>query len=436
MSTPSRDQPNIMPSVQQPADLPMEPLGEADARRAEAEALQRTVETSQEASEARRRGRVEAETRRVSEEVTQQAQARLRLERLRQEQSTTPSTGGDDERRMATDDLRDDVEVAASDRALPEPIAIERVLVPLDGTLYAERALPYSLALATWANASVFLAHVRERDPGRARVAFSRALEGTPPETPVHSEQDAAAYLDAMRERVRAIVPSIPRVETITLSADTAAGGLMAITERTNADVVVLATHARQGLERRILGSVGDQFIQNTHVPVLFIPPGLAVPTEQPLQPPKFRRVLIPLDGSAFAEQALAPVLALARCVVPDDPYGMEIVLYYVAESQITRPDGARYVEEVCERLHGLGLPASVSVTATALVGSPPGSITSAAVHGVISEPSYPRRFDLVAMATHGRGGFQRWLYGSVAEYVLSRVAVPTVLVHPKRPDM
>ena len=93
-------------------------------------------------------------------------------------------------------------------------------------------------------------------------------------------------------------------------------------------------------------------------------------------------------------------------------------------------------MQEMRERLLEAGLPAEVSLTATAMVGSPPGSITSAAIHGVITEPDYPQRFDLVVMATHGRGGFQRWLYGSVAEYVLSHIAVPTLLVHPEQTDM
>lgn len=427
--TPSPDRSSIASQVEQPPALPTEPLSDVEARRAEAEALHRTLDTSQETIESRRRGRVEAETRRVSEEVTKQAQERLQRERLSQDQSVATLTDGDDE----TLDALNDFEVAASSRPLPEPMSIERVLVPLDATPYAERALPYSLALASFARAAVVLAHVQEREPGRARAILAKALEGASTDTPVSGEQDATTYLDTVREHVRAEVPTVPRVEAITLSADTAANGLMAIAGHAGGDVVVLATHARQGLERRILGSVGDELVQRTHVPILLIPPGLAVPTEQP---PRFRRVLIPLDGSALAEQALAPVLALARCLPPEDPYGLDIVLYYVAESQVTRPDGARYIQKVRERLLSAKLPAPVSITATAMVGSPPGSITSAAIHGVITEPGFPCRFDLVTMATHGRGGFQRWLYGSVAEYVLSHVAVPVLLVHPERTDM
>lgn len=420
MTSPGERQPAI-----HQAGPPTEPLSEADARRADAEALHRTLETSDEASESRRRGRIEAQTRQISEDVTRQAQERLRDEHVPLEQPSVPVSGAD-ERRDALDTI-------VHRRALPEPTTIERVLVPLDGTAYAERALPYSSALAMWANASIVLAHVQEREPRRARALLSKALDGATTDMPARNEQDAIAYLTAKHEGIATGLSSATRVETINLSADTVADGLAAIAGRTSCDMAVLATHARQGLERRILGSVGDELVQRTHMPMLLIPPGLNVSTTQS---PTFRRVLVPLDGSVLAEQALAPVLALAEHLAPDDKRGMEIVLYYVADSYVAQPEGARYTTGVRERLLRLDLPDAVAITATAMVGSPPGSITSAAIHGLITEPSYPTRFDLVAMATHGRGGVQRWLYGSVAEYVLSHITVPTLLVHPERTDI
>lgn len=417
MSTPQE-----RPRVVQQTDLPMEPLTQADARRAEEEALHRTLQTSEEVSESRRRGRIEAETRRVSEEVTRQAQERLRLERSRLEPAATPTS--------VVDERREDLVAPAPGRALPKPMTIERLLVPLDGTPYSERALPFALAFASWANASIALAHINEPERSRARATLSKAVDSTTPESAAQRAPDVATYLNTIRDRV---VTAVPRVETIMLNADSAADGIAAVIEQAHADVVLLATHARQGLERRILGSVGDQLIQRTRVPVLLIPPGLGI---NPDQTQTFQRVLVPLDGSMLAEQALAPVLALARLAGSNGRGGMEIVLFYVADSQVTRPDGVRYVQDVRERLIQAQLPDSVRLTATAMVGSPPGSITSAAIHGVITEPAYPRRFDFVAMATHGRGGFQRWLYGSVAEYVLSHVTVPTLLVHPESTDM
>ena len=422
MSAPQKRD-GVASQLVQQTDLPMEPLTPADSRRAEEDALHRTLEVGEEAGESRRRGRIEAETRRISEEVTRDAQARIRLERERSGLATAAAVAAEDQ-------PGDAAVIAVPGRALPEPQTLDRILIGLDGTPYSERSLPYALAIAARAHASIVLAHVREPEPGLAHSTLSKALGSTSHEPSAEHAPNMAAYLDTLTRRVSAVAP---HVEIVMLSAEGAADGLAAAVEQTHSDLVVLATHARQGLERRILGSVGDQLIQRTRVPLLLIPPGLDASSESvaPL-----RRVLVPLDGSVLAEQALAPVLALARQVGQDDSAGMDIVLFYVADSQVTRPEGARYVQDVRERLLRTALPASVRLTATALVGSAPGSITSAAVHGAISEPTYPKRFDLVVMATHGRGGFQRWLYGSVAEYVLSRVSVPTLLVRPESTEM
>lgn len=417
MSTPNTPQSAVPENA-----LPSEPLTEVDARRAEAEALQRTQETSQETIESRRRGRIEAETRRISEEVTRQAQERLRLEREQREQPVGIANGTD------LSETATAAGVDASRRGLPEPAHMERVLVALDGTSYAERALPYCMALAARAHATLILAHVIETE--LTGNALSKAMHHAKSEVRMRGMQSVDAYLDTLSEYTET---SVARVGTTVLTADTAADGLVALLARTDADIVALATHARQGLERRILGSVGDTLIQRTSVPVLLIPPGVDL---QNAPAPTFRRILVPLDGSMAAEQALAPVLALAKSAASDDHHRMDIVLYHVVESRVTRPDGVRYVEDVRERMLQTGLPESVSVTAAAMVGSPPGSITSAAIHGLTSEPTYPERFDLVAMATHGRSGFQRWLYGSVAEYLLSHLSVPILLVRPEQSDM
>lgn len=425
MSTPNTDKRQDAIAKQAAPKNPLpaaEPLTEMEARRAEAEALQRTQETSQEVIESRRRGRIEAETHRISDEVTRQAQERLRLEREQRERLIRP-TNDPGQLEIATA-----AGVDAPRRTLPEPAHIDRVLVALDGTPYAERALPYCVAFAARMNAGMILAHVIETE--LAGNVLSKVIDHAKSEERMRGMRSVDTYLDTLSAYIDT---SVAHVETTTLTADTAADGLIALLARTDAGVVALATHARQGVERRLLGSVGDTLIQCACVPVLLIPPGVDV---QDTPAPTFRRILVPLDGSMAAEQALAPVLALAKSTANDNHHRMDIVLYHVVESRVTRPDGVRYVEEVRKRMLRTELPETTSVTAVAMVGSPPGSIASAAIHGLTSEPTYPERFDLVAMATHGRSGLQRWLYGSVAEYLLSHLSVPILLVRPEQSDM
>jgi nucleotide-binding universal stress UspA family protein len=95
-----------------------------------------------------------------------------------------------------------------------------------------------------------------------------------------------------------------------------------------------------------------------------------------------------------------------------------------------TRP----YLDQLETRLRTDGLPQEARIAKQVQLGSAPGAIVATANHGVPpvdSSETSAGPFDLVALATHGRGGPGRLLYGSVAHYVLLRVAVPVLLVPP-----
>jgi nucleotide-binding universal stress UspA family protein len=77
----------------------------------------------------------------------------------------------------------------------------------------------------------------------------------------------------------------------------------------------------------------------------------------------------------------------------------------------------------------------AVHVIAASRLGSPAGAIVSAADLGLVDPGGTWVPANLIVMATHGRGGVGRWLYGSVASYVLPRVHAPVLLVHPRLAD-
>lgn len=143
-----------------------------------------------------------------------------------------------------------------------------------------------------------------------------------------------------------------------------------------------------------------------------------------------FKHILVPLDGSLLAEQALAPAsrvaekfggrLLLLRVVAQDRSLPG---LPYLAARSSTAPVGpARPLMEEAEAyLDGLRLPnPAVPVNSLVLAGAPPELIiATAAEHDV----------DLIVMSTHGRAGITRLLYGSVAEAVLRGATVPVLLV-------
>lgn len=149
-----------------------------------------------------------------------------------------------------------------------------------------------------------------------------------------------------------------------------------------------------------------------------------------------FTRIVIPLDGSGIAEQALdtaremasltgAP-LHLLRVVDPFDYQrasltGMFIEGEMVAQALADEEEQARHYLEQISRGLEQALP---SVTIEVVRGQP----VTAILH--ISRPG-----DVVVMASHGRGGLLRFFLGSVAEGVIRRATVPVLLIHASGPE-
>jgi len=196
----------------------------------------------------------------------------------------------------------------------------------------------------------------------------------------------------------------------------------------------VLATRRHPGAEGDTLGTVARALIRRGRAPVLLICPQVAVPEDAI---PTLGRILVPLDGSALAEHALVPLLALAGGTQSDATVGesvREIVLFSVIDSWRVREDAVRYLNRIGHELQS-ALGKQVQIGVAVELGSAPGAIVAAAARGgPQAEGSAP--FDLVALATHGRGGIKHWLFGSVAEYVLSRSPVPVLVVHPEEEDI
>ena len=147
-------------------------------------------------------------------------------------------------------------------------------------------------------------------------------------------------------------------------------------------------------------------------------------------------RVLLPVDGSALSESALAMAtevltgprreIELIRVV----PSVLQGVVSFAAigaapmlgpewddtqEEQVT--EARAYLESIARRL-----PRDIRVRTAVRLGDPAGEIVLRAREG---------SFDLIVMSTHGRTGLGRWVMGSVADGVVHRTAVPVLLVHP-----
>lgn len=294
----------------------------------------------------------------------------------------------------------------------------KRILVPLDGSALAERALSFACRLADLHGAELVLARVVE-----ASAPFTVDAEGAAGSA--HSAIGVAQlYLEELAGRLtlrRPIITAVYYGEPVE--------GILEEVRLRHPDLLVMATHGRTGL-RVVLGSVADAVARRSPVPVLLIPPACqhfwGAPDELPSRP---LNILAPLDGSPLAEEALGEIERLARAAETRVTlYGVvQLVptLYYVNGQAGQQQDAAEEVDalESYLALKARQVSRFADVRTHVEFGSPARRI---------SEHAHDYDIDLVVMATHGRSGLSRLLLGSVATNVLHQLHVPLLLVRSR----
>jgi nucleotide-binding universal stress UspA family protein len=298
------------------------------------------------------------------------------------------------------------------------------IYVPLDGSPFAEQALPLAGELARRTGAILQLALVHHPVP-----ALATALEV--PEIEAQLDQEARAreqtYLTSIVERVRKSV-NVP--VTGTLLDGPVADALETHLEQTGADLVVITTHGRGPMSRFWLGSVADHLMRRLHVPVLLVrgPSTTAVP-------PDIRRIVITLDGSPFSERAIEAAVALGRgfnaeyallmVVEPPlpiaDPSGLMVIPVGADSEKQLRDAATKYLDGLAQRLRKDGLTVTTH------------PVEAAGAAATIIAQADALKADLVAIASHGAGGFERLVVGSVADKVIRASTHPTLVVRPPK---
>jgi nucleotide-binding universal stress UspA family protein len=292
-------------------------------------------------------------------------------------------------------------------------MAMKTILVPLDGTPLAEQVLPYVQLLAPVLGARVLLLRAATEDQQEHFLELQRGqpLDITLPTPPICQLcaltarcQHTDCYLAAQAEQLRAC-----SIETY---GDTRVGAPASViaesAELWPDTLIAMATHAHSGLRRWLRGSVTDTVVHDTTMPLLLVRRAeCAAPAEQML-----RHILVPLDGSAFASQALPLAIELAARTQA------MLTLLWVAAPSIDEYMRDFPTEADLRRT----LSAQAAEAYTALAGDIPKQpvpTTTAVVLGptaeTIAEEAERRHAGLIVMATHGYSGLQRWLLGSAS---------------------
>lgn len=302
--------------------------------------------------------------------------------------------------------------------------AYRSILVPLDGSPFAEQALPLAAAIAQRTNAILQLALVHHPVPALA-LAVEAPEIGPRLDEEAHNRE--RTYLDGVVEWLRSskevpvtgVILEGPIVEALEEQI-----------EASGTDLVVITTHGRGPLGRAWLGSVADQLMRRLRTPLI-----LVRPSERALSPGfgHIGRILIALDGSPFAEQVLAEATTMGRAYGASyallfvleppgplaDPTGLMVLPGAPEVERLLRQRAEEYLHRTAERLRSEGLEVS-----THLVEGP-------AVVPTILAQADELGVDLIALATHGAGGVERLMIGSVADKVIRGSTRPVMVVRP-----
>lgn len=304
------------------------------------------------------------------------------------------------------------------------------ILIPLDGSPFAETALHPGARLANRHEASLVLTTVVSDLPPVPLTAADGEMVS---QWFKEEEERAEKYMSAVRERLASTFPDLSMETHVQLGP--VARTLLAQAAEVDADLISLTTHGRGAWQRAWLGSVADGVLRGAKRPVLLLRDGggssnLFADESSPAH------VVVPLDGSSASEEILGPLTSL----LPSDggrvtlvsvvgrpfPLASTYLPHAVEEEKVSEEQKERakvHLQEVAEEWNPLG----VTVESRILVSDD----IARSVLDVVDEVGA----DLLALSTRGRGGVGRMILGSVADKLVRGTEIPVLAVRRSSGD-
>jgi nucleotide-binding universal stress UspA family protein len=299
------------------------------------------------------------------------------------------------------------------------------IMVPTDGSGFDREAILVALRVAERCEAKVRLVRV---------LTHGAYFGATSPESvmasseAIRAEQDAAlSDLYALAAECRSICDADITVE---LEQGPISDVLAGYAKRNEVDLIVISSHGRRGIARLSLGSITDSLIRATTIPVLVVKPKASY--LMPEASKEFHHIVVPLDGSTLAEQILARIVPLAK--LEDAEITLLYVLTAIDNAYDDHPDsnlpwwekrvaGAQaYLSRHAATIRAQGITATIDV------------VMGDKIAEAVTDYARRESADLIAIATHGRGGLERIIRGSVADAVTKAAMCSTLVFHPDRP--
>ena len=285
---------------------------------------------------------------------------------------------------------------------------------PLDGSELAERAIPYTKNLAKTRGSEVILFTVS--------IAFVEQLD-----------RPMKAYLELNAKELQ----SQGIKASTAIAYGDVADEIIGFAEKNNIDLIIISTHGYSGIKRWVLGSVARKVLYGTCAHVLLIKSKTPKVSEVEL-----KRLLLPLDGSPFSEAPIPFVEELTKVTET------EIILTVVSEPPLVPSYGDRPINPTWEKYRDT-LWAEMQQQASEYIGKIKTRLEKRRVKvksqvitgelGKVAESimkaAQKENVDLIAMATHGRTGVSRWVYGGITNRIVEQSLQPVLLIRPSVPS-
>ena len=274
----------------------------------------------------------------------------------------------------------------------------EKILVPLDGSILAEVALPYAEELAGRLCSEITLLSVADSAEAQDYHKHLIYIEKT---------------IGPTKRRAERFVKK-PEGKAIKVSSEILVGHpaekIVDYADIEGIDLAIMATHGRSGVKRWALGSVADKVARATKRPVVLV--RAKNPHRNVTDKCLLNKVLVPLDGSKESEAVIPYIKELASKLT------LEVTLLQVLAQPYHHAyaDAEGYIEKMVNAFKGKGITTESEISA----GSAAEEIIKLADEASI---------DMIAMSTHGQSGVSRWALGGVANRILQGGNTPILLV-------
>ena len=338
----------------------------------------------------------------------------------------------------------------------------QRIFVPLDGSRRAEDAIPVAARIARASSGIIVLFRAVPSliDSAWYLLEPSGRMGYAPVWYPVDPSGRPGYTIDTEVARAKEYLAMAARsddlagVEMVTeVVPGDPAHTVLSVAHAQDADLIVMCSRGETGLKRWLSGSVAQKVARHSSIPVLVLREGVERLGDARSAGKRVVRILVPLDESPSAEVALSPAAQLSVALSAPMHGALHLarilplpVVEDKEKGEIARSVRAFALTEATRYLHAAeqqlqtgdainGIPPNMEVTSSVDIDTDiAGRLIGIAENGERREDgSTVEKCDIIAMATHGRGGVGRWLVGSTAERILSSTRLPLLILRPQK---